>query len=143
VALEATKQQHESSGVRTPRILAFVFGFLSFVAVLAAILSLFYHADVGRIAAPFQQFPTPRLQPHPRQDYLAFHKKQLEELAGTRWVNPQKTLVHVPIARAMAYIAARGAAAYDPLEETKTEVQKLQGVFPVSAPAVAPPGAHP
>ncbi len=148
MAFEATKLPHESVGVRTRRILAFVAGFLVFTAVLMIILGVFFRTEIrqARITEPMRPFPGPELQPNPQQDYTNFRAGQDKQLQGYAWVDGDKKLLHVPIDRAMAYIAARGASAYDPLEAApaKTPPTPADGWARQSAfPRVSPYGLHP
>jgi hypothetical protein len=61
-----------------------------------------------------EQFPSPRVQTHQaeqRQDLLAAQRQQL---TGYAWADAGKTLVRIPIERAMDIITQRGAEAYAP-----------------------------
>jgi hypothetical protein len=61
-----------------------------------------------------EQFPSPRVQTHQaeqRQDLLAAQRRQL---TGYAWAEAGKTLVRIPIERAMDIIAQRDAEAYAP-----------------------------
>ncbi len=118
MAFEATERPHERIGVRYGRILAFVAGFLVFTGVLMTLLGLFYRDRIrsAHIIEPLRAFPGPELQPNPQQDYTNFRTGQDAQLQGYSWVDKDKTLLHVPIDRAMSYVAARGQAAYAPLE---------------------------
>jgi hypothetical protein len=90
----------------------------SVVLMLAAIwgLSAVYDWQVpGRALPAPEQFPSPRVQTHQaeqRQDLLAAQRRRL---TGYEWADQNKTLVRIPIERAMDVIAQRGAAAYAPL----------------------------
>jgi hypothetical protein len=78
-----------------------------------------------------EQFPAPRVQTHQaeqRQELLAAQRRQL---VGYAWTDASRTLVRIPIERAMEIIAQRGAAAYAPL------------LSPADAPAAPPAGAEP
>jgi hypothetical protein len=148
MAFEATELDHESAGVRTRRVLLLVGGFLVFVAALMAILAMFYRDTIksSQVVEPLRSFPGPQLQPNPQQDYTNFRQAQDAELQGTRWVDEKNKLVHVPIDRAMAYVAGRGASAYDPLEQnadTKLPPTPADGeARAASFPPVAPYGLH-
>lgn len=117
MAFEPMKMTHEGADVQAPRVLLLVFGFIAFAACLAGGLKLYYDLEVkpGSVAAKLEAFPGPRLQPNPTQDYADFHRTQRAQLAGTHWVDRGHGLVHVPIERAMAFVAAKGDGAYDPL----------------------------
>lgn len=148
MAFEATKLPHERAGVPTRIVLLLTFGFLGFVVLLIAILAFDYQEQVNSraIVSRFKAFPAPQLQPNPGQDYQNFLKAQHAELAGLRWVDEKKTLIHVPIERAMAYVEGRGSSAYDPLPgaETAAPALPIDGA-PRAKPSgsVAPYGEHP
>ena len=62
-----------------------------------------------------EQFPSPRVQTHQAEqlkDLLAAQRQQLTEY---EWADQNKTLIRIPIERAMEIIAQRGARAYAPL----------------------------
>ena len=90
----------------------------SIALVLAAIggLSAVYHwRVVSRAPVAPEPFPPPRVQTHQdeqRQELLAAQRRQL---SGYAWADDGRTLVRVPIERAMDLIAQRGVAAYAPL----------------------------
>ena len=106
----------------------------SIALVLGAIwgLSAVYDRWVPNRTLPAPEpFPPPRVQTHQaeqRQDLLAAQRRQL---MGYAWADPDKTLVRIPIERAMDIIAQRGAEAYAPLPP------------PGSAPAASAPRAEP
>ena len=149
MAFEATELEHENPRVRSRRVLALVGGFLVCVAVLMIGLSFFYRHIVkdDQITENVRSFPGPKLQPNPSQDYANFRSVQDGELKGYSWVDQDKALIHVPIERAMDYVAARGALAFDPLEPnpgqtpppTPSDGQSRATTFP----QVAPYGVHP
>ena len=96
-----------------------LFGALAcLVLMLAAIwgLSAIYDRQVPDRAPPApEQFPSPRVQTHQaeqRQDLLAAQRRRL---TGYEWASPNKTVVRIPIERAMEIIAQRGEEAYAPL----------------------------
>src|SRR5262252_6789043 len=73
-----------------------------------------WQVTIRTLPAP-EQFPSPRVQTHQaeqRQDLLAAQRRQL---TGYAWANQNKTLVRIPIERAMEIIAQRGEEAYAPL----------------------------
>jgi hypothetical protein len=90
----------------------------SIALVLGAIwgLKALYDGQVpNRTLQPPEQFPSPRVQTgqaEQRQDLLAAQRQQL---TGYAWADPDKTLVRIPIERAMDIIVQRGAEAYTPL----------------------------
>jgi hypothetical protein len=97
--------------------------FASIALMLGAIwgLSAVYDWSVqNRALPPPEQFPSPRVQTHQaeqRQDLLAAQRRQLR---GYAWADQGKTLVRIPIERAMDIIAQRGTQAYAPLRPPGT-----------------------
>ena len=116
MALEADRR--EPPGVATRTILSATMGFLLFVAAGLALLHLYYRhvLDAEPVPKPAATFPAPRLQADPEADLAELQRRQGERLAAYGWVDRDTGLVQIPIERAMALIAARGADAYAPLE---------------------------
>jgi hypothetical protein len=119
MAHEADPDVHlESPGVSLWPVLFGAFACL--VLVLASIwgLNAVYDRLVpNRTLPPPEQFPLPRVQTHQveveqRQELVAAQRRQL---TGYEWADQNKTLVRIPIERAMEIIAQRGAQAYAPL----------------------------
>ena len=148
MAAEA-RTHHEEPAVATRRVLLLVGGFVAFVVVLVGVLGTYYRAALKdkTVAATLRDFPAPRLQPNPTQDYVNVHAAQVRQLEGYAWADRTAGLAHIPIERAMALVAARGPAAYDPVEGTPVPSDPgapLDGApRAVSAPSVAPYGAAP
>ncbi|MBV9235024.1 MAG: hypothetical protein JOZ94_04245 [Xanthobacteraceae bacterium] len=67
-----------------------------------------------RLPAP-QRLPDPQVRTDERLLRQQLEAAQTERLSGYHWENQQKTLIGVPIERAMELLVARGAAAYDPI----------------------------
>jgi hypothetical protein len=92
--------------------------FASVVLMLAAIwvLSAVYDWRVPNrtVRAP-EQFPSPRVQTHQTEQLRDLLAAQRRHLTGYAWADQDKTLVRIPIDRAMEIIARRGAQAYEPL----------------------------
>ena len=103
-------EAHESPSVRTRRVLAYVMGFLVFVAALLGGLNVYYRSflTARTVEATLHDDPAPRLQPNPTADYLNFAAEQAKQLGATP----------LPIEAAMATVVARGAQAFDPVEGT-------------------------
>ncbi len=57
---------------------------------------------------PAARFPAPRLQPDPVADLNKFRAAAEERLNTYGWVDPQASVVHIPISRAMDILAQRG-----------------------------------
>ena len=149
MAFEAEKLPHEKPDVDAWRVLPLVFGFLAFTALLVALLGFYYRFRVsaGSLREPYRPYPAPQLQPNPEADYQNFLRAQREQLTGTRWVDADRKLIHVPIERAMALVAGKGNAAYDPLAPAtgqKPPPTPQDGqIRATPAGPVAPYGDHP
>jgi hypothetical protein len=92
--------------------------FASVVLMLAAIwgLNAVYDWQVPNRSLPGpEQFPSPRVQTHQAEELKDLLAAQRRQLAGYEWADQNKTLIRVPIERAMEIIAQRGAEAYAPL----------------------------
>jgi hypothetical protein len=96
-----------------------LFGALaSVVLMLAAIwgLSAVYHWQVPHRTLPApEQFPSPRVQTHQAEELQDLLSAQRRKLTGYEWADQSKTLVRIPVERAMDIIAQRGGEAYAPL----------------------------
>ena len=92
--------------------------FASVVLMLAAIWgsSAVYDWQVPDRALPApEQFPSPRVQTHQSEELQELLSAQRRQLTGYEWADQNKTLVRIPIERAMEIIAQRGGEAYAPL----------------------------
>jgi hypothetical protein len=78
-------------------------GMIAFVLLSGALLSGFFLPGHSIIIpqAPTIEPPAPRLQPNPAQDFQAFYATQQAELDSYGWVDQEKSIVHIPIERAM------------------------------------------
>ncbi len=124
--------QLEPAGVSLRPVLWGAFASVAFMLGAIWGLSAVYEWWVPDRSLPSpEQFPSPRVQTHQaeqRQDLLAAQRRQL---TGYAWADQGKTLVRIPIERAMDIIAQRGAQAYAPL------------LPPGPAPAAPAAGAEP
>ena len=111
---------HEPAAVATRIIVKLVLGFVAFAILLGGALSVYYRAVTSnqRLSVSLVDFPVPRLQPNPTQDWETFHQAQVQGLRRTGWADQARGLRQVPVERAMALVVARGAQAYDPVEGT-------------------------
>ena len=92
--------------------------FACVVLMLAAIwaLNAVYVWQIPNRTPPApEQFPSPRVQTHQVEQLQDLLSAQRRQLTGYAWVDQSKTLVRIPIERAMEIIAQRGAEAYAPL----------------------------
>jgi hypothetical protein len=108
----------ESPAVSARFVLAASLGFMVFVIVAMAGLRIFY---LAMVSGPIYRPPRPQTAPGVQMDSPAEVERVLREqrakLEGYDWVDRQKGVTRIPIERAMALIAARGARGYDPLEQ--------------------------
>jgi hypothetical protein len=106
----------EPAGVSLRPVL---FGALaSVVLMLAAIwgLNAVYDWQVTSRPLPApEQFPSPRVQTHQVEQLRELLAAQRHQLTEYEWVDQDKTLIRIPIERAMEIIAQRGGDAYAPL----------------------------
>lgn len=108
----------EPPGVATLPVAVAAMAFLLFVAAALAGLHLYLRTAVDQpVAVPPEPFPEPRLQRYARAELAAALAEQRARLTGWAWADREAGLVRVPIERAMALIAARGAHAFEPLLE--------------------------
>jgi len=106
----------ESAGVSLWPVL---FGAIaSVVLMLGAIwgLNAVYHWQVPNRTLPApEQFPSPRVQTHQAEELKDLLSAQRQQLTGYEWADQSKTLVRIPVERAMEIIAQRAGEAYAPL----------------------------
>ncbi len=67
-------------------------------------------SDVGRKLSI--EPPAPRLQIDPAADLARFRAAEDKKLNTYYWIDKQKGIVHIPIARAMKELAAKGIAGF-------------------------------
>lgn len=80
------------------------------MGIVAAILSVLPSDAGGKrpVALETAEPPPPRLEVHPSIDRAAIEAGAEGHLKGYAWADPGHTRARIPIARAMALIAARG-----------------------------------
>ena len=84
-----------------------------FTAATLVGLRLYYTLTVALpLMRPPRTFPAPRLQRAPASDLDAFLRAQKARLTGYAWVDREKGIARMPIADAMARLAAEGDAAF-------------------------------
>jgi len=127
VSEQRTHDLLASPAVDTRRVVLVATGIVLFLGLSMAVLAGIFFAVVPsqRAEAP-QEFPQPRLRAHPSADLQQYLAKQREALNGYRWANSDHSLVAIPIERAMALIAERGAKGYEPIVAAKPEPSQLQ-----------------
>jgi hypothetical protein len=111
-----TQSMREEPAVRARAVAAIAGGLVVFLAASLGLLWLFYHAQTAGLGvirpAPF---PAPGVVTDTAATLHALQKGQRERLHGYAWVDRDRQIVHVPIERVMATIAAKGAEAYGPV----------------------------
>jgi hypothetical protein len=106
----------EPSGVETSRVVLAVVAAFALLAIGVGGLGAWYWHEVPvKTVPPPATFPQPRVQADEPAELRQILAAQRKRLAAYRWANTQHTLVQIPIGRAMAIIAAKGAHAYDPI----------------------------
>jgi hypothetical protein len=111
-----TQSMREEPAVRAWVIAAIATGLIVFLAASLGLLWLFYHAHTGGLGAiQAKPFPAPGVVTDTAATLHALQQGQRERLHGYAWVDRDRQIVHVPIERAMAAIAAKGAEAYGPV----------------------------
>jgi len=106
----------EKPAVREGIVAGVMAGFVAFVVVAAVGLFFFYLAFAHDTAfVRVQEFPAPRLQT--LSDGLREPEivEQQADLQRFRWIDRARGVFQIPIERAMRLVAARGAAAYEPV----------------------------
>ena len=125
--------------VATGIVIVAVAGFLGFVALSMTGLFFYLRSSVPDAFRKVieHHFPEPALQKDPQNDLRRFEREQRATLSGYDWVDRSKGLVRIPIEDAMRIIAARGAHAYDPLDQPT--ITSNSG----ASDAGSPDGVHP
>ena len=110
------RNNRESPAVSTATVLALTLGFTAVAGMIVFGLHFLYRwkVDPAKVDQPVADFPVPQIQSNPSEDYLGFRARQNLQLSGYAWVDRDKDLVHVPIARAMSLINSKGDAGYEP-----------------------------
>lgn len=105
----------EREGLNSWAVVGVGAGTAVFLAATLGALWLFYNAmgQYGTWPSP-AHYAGPQLQSDPAGDLRDLLQTQTKELQSYGWVDRAQGVIRVPIDRAMAIVAARGAAAYDP-----------------------------
>jgi hypothetical protein len=89
-------------------------------------LSVFYVWWLPDRALPAPRpLPTPQVRTDERLLRQEIEAAQRARLTGYRWQDDQKTLIAIPIERAMQILAGRGAKAYDPIATSGTTAESV------------------
>jgi hypothetical protein len=110
------RQDLSSPGVGNRRVVAIAAGLMAMmVAAVAGFAVLYVRQLPANRLPPPELFPVPRVQVDEKALRLRLEAEQRSRLSGYHWKNAQKTLIVIPIKRAMQILAAYGAKAYDPI----------------------------
>ena len=111
-------ERREPSGLRPWLVAGVGLGTLGLMVAVLGAVWLFQRFGGSPTPAAFHpaEFPPPRLQSDPVGELRDYQAAQQARLTGYAWADRERGLVHIPVARAMAMIAARGSGAYDPLD---------------------------
>ena len=85
-------------------------GIIAFLVTFLLVLYLLFPVLIHRPVPPVAQFPAPSVTTDERTQRMLLERAQNERLSGR--------IGAMSIARAMAIIAAKGAAAYEPVQST-------------------------
>lgn len=102
------KAEKMDGDVNVVPIFAIVVGFLVFVCIACAVLAVIYYKVAP--AGPYpnaEDFPAPQLHAHVFQEWYREVGGQIEDLHSYGWIDEQKGIAHIPIARAMKRIRQR------------------------------------
>lgn len=133
------KPDYESPGIPHPRrVIGVVGGFVLFAALAMTGLYFFYLPVAREEPLHVTTFSEPRLQIDTFKERRNLEAAQHRELTVTRWQDQKAGVLAIPIDAAMKAIAARGAAAFDPLPNAPPE-----GAEQRPAGAVAPADRRP
>jgi len=108
----------EPGQVRARAVLGVGLGTALFLAATLGLLAAYVRWMGVPPKAPPEpaRFPAPRLQVDPVAELRALQAEQAAQLEGYAWIDRERGLLRIPVARAMAILAGRGQAAYDPPE---------------------------
>jgi hypothetical protein len=111
-----TREELGSPGVGNRKVVAIAVGLMTMmVAAVAGFAALYVNQLPANRLPPPELFPAPRVQLDEKALRLRLQAEQRSRLSGYRWENGQKTLIGIPIERAMQILAVRGAKAYEPI----------------------------
>jgi hypothetical protein len=101
---------HETSDVRFTSILGLLALIGGGLLLMLAVAWLLFPNELSdnRFSQPFPEFPAPVLQTTPTVDMAKFRAQKLHYLNSAGWVDRSAGTVHIPIAQAMADVAAAG-----------------------------------
>jgi hypothetical protein len=110
------EERPESPAIDARAVLLAGIGALALLAGTVAGLGAVYRTDVRADLAPApREFPPPRLRADEAAQRERLQAGQRARLDRYAWVDRERGIVQIPIARAMALIVQEGAKAYDPV----------------------------
>jgi hypothetical protein len=129
-----------SPGVANRPVIAVAAGLMAMMLAGVFLMAGIYAWQVPHRTLPSpQRLPDPRVRTDERLLRQQLEAAQIERLSGYRWENSQKTVIGIPIERAMQILVARGAAAYDPIVKQADATAQSPG--PATAAAVQDQGS--
>src|SRR5665213_1655424 len=111
------EQRPESPEVAARIVLSTILSLVAFVGLSILGARIYYDWEVrGPVNVPPRTFAKPRLQIDDAADLAKFEKEQQAQIDGYAWVDRSQNIIRIPVDRAMAIVAAKGADAYGPIE---------------------------
>lgn len=104
-------ERAESPEVDIRSVLFVAGGILLFLIAVIALLSVVFPQLIHRPTSSLRQYPPPSVTVDERTQRINLERAQIERLSGMNGT--------MPITQAMAAIAARGTAAYDPAQASR------------------------
>jgi hypothetical protein len=99
----------ERSDMSIGVITAIAVGILVYVCLAPFVLTLIYRPALSDVDRQLTiNPPGPSLQLDPPADLAALNAREATQLASYGWVDREKGIAHIPLARAMQDVAARG-----------------------------------
>lgn len=123
-------EQNNHDTLETPELRARPFALgavflLSFVIVSMVALWLVFLPNASRrLHLPSAPQAGPKLQADPSVERDRVLAEQRKRLDGYHWIDKKDGVFSIPIGRAMAIIAAKGANAYGPIATATTQPQQ-------------------
>ncbi|HWG43668.1 MAG TPA: hypothetical protein VN688_12850 [Gemmataceae bacterium] len=112
-----TEQRLEPPDVAARTVLFTALSLVAFVGLSILGARFYYKWEInGPVNVAPSTFGKPRLQVDDAADLAKFEKDQHAQLDSYAWVDRGQDLIRIPIDRAMALVAAKGAGAYGPIE---------------------------
>ncbi len=112
---------------------------LMMLGAVAGLFAFYVWQLPDRTLPPPRQLPAPQVRTDERLLRQQLEAGQRARLSGYRWENADRTLVGIPVERAMEILVARRTAAYDPLLQSPNTIGQSPG--PGAAAAMQDPRA--